>query len=387
MKTRLLALLILVAMPVLSRACSIPVFRYALERWELAPYEITVFYEKQLPPQFEKLLKTAEAAAPKANVMITRVDLAGKFAPEYTKLWARQPAQKPLPWLVAWRPDADANLPDAWSGPLTEENLRRLLDSPARQQLVDKLSHGTTAVFLVLAGADEAANAKAVALLDKELPRLAKQVQLPEPSPEGPQIRTGVPLKVEFAVLKLKRADPGEQALIRSLLSSEKELAKVQGPIVLPVFGRGRVLCSLFGDDLNLEALKGVVRFMCGECSCQLKELNPGTDLLIAADWQDLLQKAGPPLPRVAVQQAAVETKPGAVPTTTQAPAQEVVAAIAPPAVQARENEVVLPSVAVPSESSEDCCPIARHFWLVSGIAGAGVLVLITGICVFMQKK
>src|SRR6185312_6968269 len=129
-----LAILLALSLPGVGRACSIPVFRYALERWELSPYEITVFYEKQLSPHFEELLKIIETGAPKANLVVKRVDLTSKSPPQYTKLWARQPAQKKLPWLVAWRPDADAYLGDAWSGPLTEDHLRRLLDSPIRKQ-------------------------------------------------------------------------------------------------------------------------------------------------------------------------------------------------------------------------------------------------------------
>ncbi len=381
-----LALLLVLLVPGVGRACSIPVFRYALERWELSPYEITVFYEKQLAPHFEELIKTIEAGGPKANLLVKRVDLNGKSAPEYPKLWARQPAQKQVPWLVAWRPDADASLGDAWSGPLTAETVARLLDSPVRRQLVEKLSHGSTALFLLLPGPDGAANAKALALLDKELPRLAQRVQLPEPSPEGPQIRTGVPLKIEFEVMSLKRDDPAEAALIQSLLSSEKDLVKVQGPIVFPVFGRGRVLCSLFGQDLSTEAVEGVVRFLCGECSCQLKELNPGTDLLIAADWHDLLEKSGPPLPRGAAPQTAVVDS-AAQQVIASAPSTVAAPAVAEPPSSTSASSPASPSAAAESHESVSCCPLVQHFWLTSGIAGAGVLVLVTGLWALLKKS
>ena len=306
MKMRFLSLLLILLVPSLSRACSVPVFRYALERWELAKYEIAVFYERVLPNELEAALKKLEAGIPKANLTVVRIDLQGKVAPEYVKQWAMQSEKKTLPWLAARLPETSAKLPDAWAGPFTEENLRRLLDSPARQQIVKQLSQGTTAVFLLLPGRDDAANAKAAELLDKELTRLAKIVQLPEQSPEGPQIRTGVPFKVEFVMQKLDRADPAEAAFIQSLINSDLDLAKVRGPIVLPIFGRGRLLCSMFGQDLNRDNLAELVGYLCGACTCTVKEDTYGLDLLIAADWHDILAKAGPPLPQAASPPAEV---------------------------------------------------------------------------------
>ncbi len=383
MKTRFLPLLLILLVPSLSRACSVPVFRYALERWDLAKYEVTVFYERVLPNDLESALKKLEAGVPKANLTVVRVDLQGKVAPEYAKQWAMQSDKKTLPWLAARLPETSAKLPDAWAGPFTEDNLRRLLDSPARQQLVKQLSQGATAVFLLLPGSDDAANARAAELLDKELARLAKIVQLPEQSPEGPQVRTGIPLKIEFVAQKLDRADSAEQAFIQSLLNSDEDLAKVRGPIVLPVFGRGRLLCSLFGQDLTREQIANVVRFLCGECSCTVKELNPGADLLIAADWHDILEKAGPPQPQAApaLTVAVAETKTPA-PLPESSPAES--------AMPTTNSElVVLPSIPPAEGKVCDCFDgdLSKHFWLLVAIGGAGVLVLATGVWVVVQRK
>src|SRR5262249_42605094 len=71
-----------------------------------------------------------------------------------------------------------------------------------------------------------------------------------------------------------------------------------------PIFGRGRALCSLEGKALAAKDIEEAARFLCGACSCQVKELNPGVDLLIAADWDELIEaEPGPvPLTRVAVE-------------------------------------------------------------------------------------
>jgi hypothetical protein len=398
MRFRLLALLWIVWAPNLGEACSIPVFRYALERWELSRYEITVFYERVLSPDLDKALKALEVGTPKANITVTRVDLQGKVAPEYAKQWALQTKEKTLPWLSARLPETDARMPDAWAGPFTEESLRRVIDSPVRQQLVQRLSQGATAVFLLLPGQDEDANAKAAELLDKELARLGKIAQLPELRAED-QLRFGVPLKIEFVGLKLKRDDPAEQAFIKSLLNSEPDLSKVTGPIVVPVFGRGRLLCSLFGEDLDGKQLANVVRFICGECSCQVKELNPGVDLLIAADWLEILDKSGPPAVPMPMPPMPMPSTPEVVsktPVTLPAPMpavsnpEEVLIATAPSNGTAEPNVVVPPSI--PEAEVAECseCPIANlasHFWLLSAVGVAGVLVIATGIWVFAQRK
>lgn len=388
MKNRLLALSFLLLAPTLGDACSVPVFRYALERWELAKYEITAFYERSLPLDLEAALKKLESGSPKGNLTVVRVDLQGEVAPEYAKQWAMQSDKKTLPWLAARLPETSAKLPDAWAGPFTQENLRRLLDSPARQRLVKQLSAGTTAVFLLLPGQDEAANANAAAWLDAELARLAKLVRLPDPSPDGPQIRTGVPLKVEFVVQKLDRADPAEAAYLQSLINTDPDLAKVRGPIVLPVFGRGRLLCSMFGQDLNRNNLAEVVRFMCGECSCTVKEFNPGVDLLIAADWDDILDKAGPPLPNaVPPAPLAVAVAEAKSPPPMSIDSEHKVAAN----VVATENVVVLPSVPLTPEGQfcGECfgSELATYHWLLAGVGGAAVLVLLTGIWAVALRK
>jgi hypothetical protein len=388
MRIRLVALSILLLVPTLGRACSVPVFRYALERWDLAKYEISVFYERVLPAELEAALKKLEAGSPKGNWTVVRVDLQGDVPPEYAKQWALQSDKKTLPWLAARLPETSAKMPDAWAGPFTQENLRRLLDSPARQRLVKQLSQGATAVFLLLPGKDEAANKKAAELLDRELARLSKIVQLPEPSPDGPQIRTGVPLKIEFVTQKLDRADPAEQAFVQSLINSDEDLSKVRGPIVLPVFGRGRLLCSLFGQDLDREQLAGVVRFLCGECSCTVKELNPGADLLIAADWHDILEKAGPPMPNAAPQ---ISSPVAIAVADTKAPAPVESGPPVAASVSANENDVVLPSVPV-IEEGERCggcfvSDLATYHWLLASVGAAAVLVLLTGMWTVLRRQ
>jgi len=65
---------------------------------------------------------------------------------------------------------------------------------------------------------------------------------------------------------------------------------KIRQPIAFPIFGRGRVLCALVGDEIKKENVEEICYFLVGGCSCQVKEANPGWDLLLSADWDGMLE-------------------------------------------------------------------------------------------------
>ena len=77
--------------------------------------------------------------------------------------------------------------------------------------------------------------------------------------------------------------------LIEMLLHTDSDLAKSTESMVFPIFGRGRALDALIGKGINADTIKDTARFLCGACSCEAKRLNPGVDLLMAADWDAIL--------------------------------------------------------------------------------------------------
>jgi hypothetical protein len=49
---------------------------------------------------------------------------------------------------------------------------------------------------------------------------------------------------------------------------------------------------------LNADLIRELTEFLCGACSCQVKEQNPGFDLLLTTDWNRALfgeDAEGPP--------------------------------------------------------------------------------------------
>jgi hypothetical protein len=267
--------------------CTIPVYRYALERWELARYDLVVFHRGPLAHESSAELQRWRE---RANLEITLVDLDGAVKPELQRVWQRQENKATLPWLVLHMPGSDTDKTIACAVPFTPRNLAALGDSGARQRIVAALRGGETAVFVLLAGGDTQRAEAVGRVVEDELRRLEKALKLPEQSKDGPQLRLPLPLQVRFTFLPLRRDEPGEEAFVRMLLATEEGLDKVKGPILFPIFGRGRALGSLYGKDLNAGDVFEVAQFLCKECSCQLKELNPGTDLLIRADWPAIFE-------------------------------------------------------------------------------------------------
>jgi hypothetical protein len=100
-------------------------------------------------------------------------------------------------------------------------------------------------------------------------------------------------LRLEFSLLRISRNDAAENTFTQMLLSTEPDLAAVREPIVFPIFGRGRALYALVGKGIQAETIEQAATFLIGKCSCQVKEQNPGTDLLLTADW-NALAKASP---------------------------------------------------------------------------------------------
>ncbi len=99
-------------------------------------------------------------------------------------------------------------------------------------------------------------------------------------------LRSDIPLRVEFALRRLTRENRNEaplRAMIGGLAS------EADGPVLVPVFGRGRILDAIPAESVSTQTIINACRYMVGECSCTVKALNPGVDLILNVDWQEKL--------------------------------------------------------------------------------------------------
>jgi len=303
-------------------ACNVPVFRFALERWRPDPYQVVLFHKGPLDAATLELIRPLEEQQDKAlaNLALRTVDVSEFDKPADDSdeqaaldraLFAAQ-GEVALPRLVVLYPPHLRILKPAWSGPLSRESVSQLLDSPARRELIKRLAEGQTAVWVLLepAASDSASvvdsPSSAAVLLEAELKKLAEELKLPEltTAPED-ALLAQTPLRVEFSLLRLRRDDPAEQALISLLIGSEPDLAERKNdPLVFPVFGRGRALLPLIGAGITAKNIHDSAAFLVGPCSCEVKELNPGFDLLLSTDWDKELTADGTPLTAATTTQA-----------------------------------------------------------------------------------
>ena len=281
-------LVLLVAVGVAS-ACSVPVFRYALERWPVSTYTAFVVYDRPLTPAQEQRLAALSRQGNLKLLKVAKDDL----TPDQEAIWD----QRPLPFVSIRYPDSEITAYAAWSGDL-DALPEQVVDSPARRKLVNLLAEGTSVVWVVVDG-DDATDK----LLRTELARFQKAYKMPEVEPSD--LRTGLPLQLRFEVLPLKRE--GDEALfVRQLLNISPELREAKGPVVFPVVGRGRVLWGIHGEGLTANEIATSATYACGACSCQVKESNPGMDLLLPADWPTLLKIEDQPEPAIKLPQPSI---------------------------------------------------------------------------------
>ena len=260
MRHRFILLFLLTA--VSAFGCSVPVFRYALEHWAADPYRVTV-------PM--------------------GVTLEGNFsveAKETTKIELRQPASMRNDEVI-------------WSADYSEVNAALLVDSPARKEIAERLGNGESSVWVLLESGDAVKDVEAAKFLDERLDYLSGVMELP--ALDQQDIKNGlvsIPgdgLRLAFSILKVKRDDPAEDAFVAMLLASEPDLRDFDEPMAFPIFGQGRVLYALVGKGIKVETVDHAAQFLIGSCSCQVKEQNPGVDIVMAVDWKKMVKDQSMP--------------------------------------------------------------------------------------------
>jgi hypothetical protein len=257
-----------------TRACNVPVFRYALEHWPADRYAVTVYHRGPLTPQEQGWLAGFKRPA---NIDLRVVDLSQNPG-------EAQPPE--LPWLSVRLPGEKAEA--VWAGRLSEGAVQAVIGSPARWEIGRRLRAGDSAVWVLVTPGPADRDRDLGAGVERQLRRLERSLELPERTAAPEDRLTGeevVPLRLAFSLLKVSRDDPQEQLLVRALLASEPDLADRAGPMLFPVFGRGRVLYALVGGGIEPGNIDKAATFLVSGCSCTIKHDSPGTDLLLAEDW------------------------------------------------------------------------------------------------------
>ena len=169
---RLAALVTAALWTLAAPACNVPVFRYALERWEADPYEVIVFQREPLTAEQQALLERLAKAGRDdlANLSVSRVNVSAEMPQPLRELWSAQ-ANPTLPWMVVKYPrKTEIELP-AWAGPLSAETVGALLESPVRRDIAQRMLRGDAVVWLLLESGDQRRDDQAAQLVEGRTPQ------------------------------------------------------------------------------------------------------------------------------------------------------------------------------------------------------------------------
>jgi len=289
-------------------ACKVPVFRYALERWPADNYEFVILHDRPLSDSqmkpIQRLLDSDYRSPASANFSVRMIE-ASEVKDKALKAAWTQHSEAGQPVLAALYPRSAQAIPDRLitTSLLEPDSADHMADSPLRRTIAQRLISGESAVWIFVPCGDQAQDKLALNILSREVKANEESLELPEQDEieEEKELleQVDIELRLDFSVVTLDRDDPKEQFLLKMLLASEPDLAELNQPMAFPVLGRGRVLYALVGKGISEHTIGLASRFIIGPCSCQVKNQNPGFDLLMAYDWDEKIGKAklSDPLP------------------------------------------------------------------------------------------
>jgi hypothetical protein len=287
------SLLVLAFSASVATACNIPVFRYALERWKSDEYEIVVYHAEKLSPKDEAVVAKLESASitqgGNTNANVVRVAVENEKNADRVAEWKSIAAKTKasLPYATVQLKTNAARTIDAWHGSIEEANSFDIVDSPVRREVAKRLLNGHSVVWLLLQSYDVTENKKMAELLKEQCHDLESFIKLPEGiGAPGSELYSEVPLLVKFSYIEIAANNPDERFLAHLIRNFHSEAVESKQPLIAPIFGRGRLLEVIPSEEFTIDLMRDLSMFMSGACSCQVKDRNPGIDLLMNRNWE-----------------------------------------------------------------------------------------------------
>lgn len=256
-----------------ASACSIPVFRYALDHWRPDSYRL-------------QLDRTPSAEEPELDHLLRNL---GDHSSINLQLIASTDGGSTSSRLLFPKHGTEI-----WSGTLDTTNFNQLVDSPARAEIARRLADGQSGVWIVIESGNKELDDAHTSRLKNRVAFLQTAATLPmiDPSDPSNQLGPGPELRIDFSILRLVANDARESLLKKMLLGPTQEISMPSTePVAAVVFGRGRVLGVWPMETLGDDAIDSACLYLLGACSCQVKQMNPGWDLLLSFNWDEHLQE------------------------------------------------------------------------------------------------
>ncbi|QDT09165.1 hypothetical protein [Planctomycetes bacterium K23_9] len=281
-----------------AHACKVPVFRYALERWQADNYRVVVTSSGPLNEEHQSAIEKLKQSP--ANTVVEVIDLSSLSEAD---LWQLEGGGQEIesPTLQVFYPERNGQRKLCWQGELSTANLSAWQSSSLRNDIAKDLQSGVSAVWVIVDGKEPAANDKFAVELRRSLDLASQSITLadgvilranaaeyfkthPDASMDD-VLRSDVPLRIEFKVRRL--GSQSNELAFRAMIQGFAE--NVSAPYAFPVFGRGRMIEPLRADQLTDDTIVSACNYLVGQCSCTMKSLNPGVDILLDTNWQQSL--------------------------------------------------------------------------------------------------
>jgi hypothetical protein len=277
-------------------ACDTPVYRYALERWMPDPFDVIVFHQGPLPPEdgqfVEGLIK--RGIDQRSGWYVREVDVKGKLDADTQKVYQKHKAGLKLPFVLIRQLEKNGQMDTIWKGAYTKDSLEKVLFSKDRTEISERLAKGDI-VWVILEGSDPIKNQGVAKILDAELPKLQTHLKPSTPSAEkepGEADTSLPPRPLTLSYIRVSKQNSAEEALVKFLLQAAPvKVQKSQDPLVFVIFGRGRAIYIGEAGEINYQTLESHGNFLVGPCSCEIKDQNPGRDLLFGVNWDELVER------------------------------------------------------------------------------------------------
>jgi hypothetical protein len=177
-----------------------------------------------------------------------------------------------------------------------------------RTEIGRLFDQGHGVVLLILDGAEKAENARMESVARTVIAKAAAgklsedqaagptvaQPQSPAAGTAGDREPGAGPAVLRVGLLKFDRSKTTERWLLGMLKAMTPEPSKnkvSQEPVLFAIYGRGRAMPPGIGKEVTDESLTGLLCFLAGQCSCTIKDQNPGLDLLMRWDWEVAAEK------------------------------------------------------------------------------------------------
>ena len=265
-------------------SCTVPVFQYALERWNQSYYDGVLLYEgnltqkeKETYAEFQEMLQKNNSLL---NLRMEKLDVSSQ--PDKYQQLLKNLRPDRLPALALWYPRQKGQGEPFWIGDFQMPVISNIVESDKRHEVSNHLVDGSPIVWMLIAPGGHSDHKET---LNRLRTAISESVGVMKQSPQFKPLIVNGENEISFPVVTVS-AENSEESVLLSMVTGLSEGSSLKQPMVVPVFGRGRALTTFPAHEIDEELIYNIMSFLLSPCACQIKMASPGTDMLIKAQWE-----------------------------------------------------------------------------------------------------